>query len=385
MRRAALPVLAIAALAAMSVAAAAGSGGGIDPAPFEVVRRLQQLQDGIAEGDAIAQAAHAKAIEHTARLFVRAPLATWSDPRNARALVVYLFSGGSGPAIAEVVAPSALAQPYRALYMGALAYSLGDDETARSVLMPIDAKTLSTGVGGHLALVQATLCSDQDRAKAFALLDLARLLEPGTLIEEAALRKEMSLIGATGDLDKFGLLARRYLGAFGHSVYADNFRQLVAATAMKISTSDSDEAGLRLTRLAGTLDKADQRRLYLAIARAAVVAGHFKMAALAAAAAGERSDPAGTDEARAMTYLGAATIVGDRYEFGRRTLEKVVPDRLGIRDRALRTSAVAVADLIRKPPAAGDAGPTETNQSDIVANGERLLVAADDLLNKASK
>ncbi len=374
-------ILAIALVAATDRGAVAG----LDPLPFEAIRSLQQLQDQIAEGDAIAQAAHAKAIEHTARVFARAKLSTWADVRNSRALVLYLFSGGSGPVIADVVPLSAVALDYRALYKGALAYALGDDDQARTVLLRIDAKSLASGVGGHLALVQATLCANDDRAKAIALLDLARLLEPGTLIEEAALRKEMSLIGATGDLEKFGFLARRYLGAFSRSVYADNFRQLVAATAMQIGAVDSDEAGLRLSRLAASLEKNDQRRLYLAIARAAVVAGRFKMATLAAEQAGHLSEKAGPDEARAMVYLGASTIVGGRYEFGRKTLDDVAPDRLGMKDRALRASAVAVADMIGKPAAAEAFGQPDMAKTDVVADGERSLAIADQMLDRASK
>jgi chemotaxis protein MotC len=362
-----------------------GAAPGASVSPFEAIRSLQQLQDQIAEGDAIAQAAHAKAIERTARVFSSARLSTWSDARNARALVLYLFSGGRGATIADAVPESAVASDYRALYRGALAYGLGNDDEARDILMPIDAKMLPSGVGGHLALVQATLCADQDAKKAIALLDLARLLEPGTLIEEAALRKEMSMIGSTGNLDKFGLLARRYLGVFSHSVYADNFRQLVAATAMQISAANSDEAGLSLSRIAGSLSKTDRRRLYLAIARAAVLSGHLKMAAIAAEQARALSDAASPDEARALVYLGAASIVGDRYDAGHKALDSVAPDRLAPRDRALRASAVALAEMIRKPAVDNGQGPTQAARIDLVADGERSLSDADKLLDRASK
>jgi chemotaxis protein MotC len=356
-----------------------------DAAPFEIIRRLEQLQDQIADGDAIAQAAHAKMIEHTAHLFAEAKPSVWIDPRNARALIVYLFSGGSGPAIADVVPPNLVAVPYRTLYTGALTYALGDDETARTVLMPIDARSLANGLGGHLALVQATLCAGQDRSKAIALLDLARLVEPGTLVEEAALRKEMSLIGPTGDIDKFTLLARRYLSAFGHSVYADNFRQLVAATAMQISNADTDAAGLSLSRLAATLDRADQRRLYLAIAHAAIVAGHIRMASLAANEAKLRAEPGSTEQARAEVYLGAATIIGERYDEGRHLLETVSSDRLGLRDQALRASALAVSDVIRRPPTPSPNATPAAQRSDVLAEGERMLATADDILKRATK
>lgn len=350
-----------------------------ETSPVEAVRSLQQLQDRIAEGNAIAQAAHAKAIQRTSRAFASAKLTTWGEPANARALVLYLFSGGNAVAINEVVPASVVAADYRALFTGALAYGLGDDDKARATLKAIDPKSLPSGLGGHLALVQATLIAEGDRSGAIALLDLARLLEPGTLIEEAALRKEMSLIGPTGDIEKFGFLARRYLGAFSHSAYADNFRQLVAAAAMQIGAADSDEAAQRLSRLAANLEKGDRRRLYLAIAREAVLAGHTKMAAMAAEEASRIAPQSSDEEARAMVYLGAATVVGDRYDRGMRALQDVVPNRLGNRDKALRDAAIAVADMIRKPAAADRSGHAAKTYA-IADDGERALSKADLLL-----
>lgn len=376
--------LAAAACVACAVLAAAPARAGRDPAPYEAMRNLQQLQDQIAEGDAIAQAAHAKSIERAARIFAEAKPGVWAEARNSRALILYLFSGGSGVPIAEAVPMTALPTEYRKLYHGALAYALGNDEEARDTLLPIDARTAPTGLGAQLALVQANLCPENDSARAIALLDLARLLAPGTLIEEAALRREMALIGSTGNLEKFGVLARRYLGAFRHSVYADSFRQLVAGTAMQISKTDSDEAGLRLARIAESLEKDDRRRLYLAIARAAVLAGHLKMAVLAGQEAKRLSAPGGQDEARALVYFGAAAIIGDHFDDGQAALKAAREDRLSPKDNALRASAVALADVIRKPPDPGspEAVPVK---SDVVAQAERALSDADQLLNRASK
>lgn len=354
-----------------------------DAAPFEAIRTLETLQDRIATGDALAQVAYAKAIPRMGRAFARAKLSTWSDKRNARALIVYLFSGGNAQTVENAISQSAVAPGLGSLYAGAIAYGRGDDETARVLLMPIDVKTVPSGLGGHLALVQATLTARDDPAKAIALLDLARLLEPGTLVEEAALRKEMSLIGATGDLDKFSLLARRYIGAFAHSAYADNFRQLVAQTAMQLGAGDTQEAGGKLARLTAGLDRGERRRLYLAIAREALIAGRTTMAALVGEEARRltwRNEP---DEARALVYFGAATIVGVRYDLGVKALSGVTPDRLDKRDRALQSSALAVSEMIRKPFVVTQAEEERGTQAAISADVERALAAAEGLLKDA--
>ncbi len=357
-----------------------------DPPPYEAVRTLQRLQDRIAVGDTIAQTARVKAMQRTAQAFSGAKLATWNDKRNARALIVYLFSGGAAAAIDEAIPRSAVAPEYEALYAGALAYGLGEDDKARAALMPIDAKTLPSGLGGHLALIQATLAAPSDQIKAIALLDLARLLEPGTLVEEAALRKEMSLIGATGDLDKFALLARRYRSGFTQSIYAGNFRQLVAETAMQLGAGDDAVAAGKLGMVLGGIERPERRRLYLVIARQAAIAGHTLMAIAASEEAGrlaERFDP---DEARARVYFGAAAVVDPRYELGVKALTSVAPQRLDVADRALRASALSVAALIRRLPGKGsETTALADGQDTLVADGERALAATDTLIKGATR
>lgn len=382
MRTAALRSLLLASTLVFGIAQA----GAAPRSPADMVRDMEHLQDRIATGDTLAEAAHAKSIERTALAFAAAPRDTWRDKRNARALIIYLFSGGNAPSIEDTVPEDAVAEEYRKLYAGALAYGLGNDIAAREKLIPVDARSLPEEVGGHLALVQATLIGQDDRAKALRLLDLARLIAPGTLVEEAALRKEMSLIGATGDLDKFALLARRYRDAFPRSIYADNFRMMVATAAVELGGGDTDESAGRLGKLMAGLDRREQRRLYLLIARTAVLAGRTKMAALASSEAGRLAQGSRAEVARAMVYFGAATIVGDQYDLGLKALESVTPEELDARDRALRTSALALAAMIRDPGRAhGGQAPEAPTQIAAVGDSERALAASAALLKDLAK
>ena len=317
--------------------------------------------------------------------FASVKLATWSDKRNTRALVAYLFSGGNAAAIDAAVPHNAVASESETLYSGALAYGLGQDDAARAKLLPIDAKTLPTGLGGHLALVQGTLVANTDRAKAIAFLDTARLLEPGTLVEEAALRKEMLLIGPTGDLDKFGLLARRYLNGFARSIYVDNFRQLFTRTAMQVGAEDRPDAAGRLSKLLDGLGKDERRRIYLVVAREAVLDGRIALAATVSEEAGRLAQHGDADEARAMVYFGAATIVGDRYDVGMKALNGAGADRLEPKDRVLRASALAVGAMIRAPIVPGTDAAGEADQQTILADAARSLGEADALMADNAK
>ena len=364
-------------LGAALVCLLAGGAAAAGDAPYKTMRALQGLEDRIAAGDAVAQAARSKAIVRLGQSFAVMPTETWRDLRNARALVAYLFGGGDAGVIARAIQPEVLPKEAASLYRGALAYAAGDDDGARVLLLPIEAKTLPPGLAGHLALVQASLLEPTDKAKAAALLDLARLLEPGTLVEEAALRKEMSSIGISGDFDKLNLLERRYQAAFSRSVYAENFRQLVAGLASQTAEADSPLTNDRLANLLAPLAREDRRRLYLAVARRETVAGHLVSAPFAAAQALELVERGGRDEARAQLYYGASALVGDAYDQSLVALAAATPDRLDARDANLRIAALDMAATMR---AAATSNPiaVAAAESTLLAQGEEGLRAAED-------
>ena len=374
---------------ALTLALASPAGrayaGDLERPPYIAIRVLEALQDRITAGDSVAAAAHAKAIARTALAFAKANPAVWKDIRNARALVLYLFSGGNATVIADAVRRESVAKEQQVLFDGALAYGLGHDDEARDKLIPIDPRSLPTALGGHLALVQATLLAGSDKPKAIELLDLARLLEPGTLVEEASLRKELMLLGTDdASLTKFALLARRYAGTFRQSLYADNFRSLITQAALQAAAGDSTDAGIRLVKIVGNLEPAERKRIYLSIARRALIDGHLRIAAFASDEAGRLLHKGDRDEARATLYFGAATIVGPQYDQGLRALKATSATDLDESDQALRQSALAVADTIRDPSFAALPKQSKTQDTTLGA-GERALAGAEAMLKQTDQ
>ncbi len=354
--------------------------------PFEMMRALSILQDQIAAGNAMAQVGQIKMIERMAERFSTVDASVWKDKRNARALILYLFGGGNVGAIDGIVDKDDIAKGYESLFLGAMAYASGDDVKARTLLLPIEARGQPSGLGGHLALVQATLVANQDKPRALQLLDLARLLEPGTLVEEAALRKEMFLIGADGDLDKFTLLARRYEHAFAKSIYAENFRQMRIKTAVEIGKADNAEGNKRLDRFLGSVEPRERQVTYLAVARSAVIDGRSTTGAFAGDAAARLSDKADVEQARGKVYFGAAAVTGADYERGLKALQDVDPKRLTGRDVALRASALEVATMIRASAADtqdGAAAERGTIQQTVL-DAEKSLKASEALLDRTN-
>ena len=367
---------------ALACSAGHACAGGFQKPPYIEIRVLEALQDRITAGDSVAAAAHAKAISRTAVAFAKANPAVWKDVRNARALALYLFSGGNATVIADAVSRDSVAKDQQVLFDGALAYGLGHDDEARDKLIPIDPRSLPTALGGHLALVQASLLASSDKPKAIELLDLARLLEPGTLVEEASLRKELMLLGTDdASLTKFALLTRRYAGTFRQSLYADNFRSLVTQAALQAAAGDSADAGIRLVKIVGNLEPAERKGIYLSIARRALVDGHLRIAAFASDEAGRLLRKGDPDDARATLYFGAATIVGPHYDQGLRALKATAATDLNESDQALRQSALAIADTIRDPAFASRPTQSKTQDATLGA-GERALGDAEAMLKR---
>ena len=91
--------------------------------------------------------------------------------------------------------------------------------------MTIDARTLAPSLGGYIALAQSALAAKEDPRRAMRLLDEARLLAGGTLVEEAALRRTVFLADETSDLSRFVASSSQYLRRYQRSVYAENFRR----------------------------------------------------------------------------------------------------------------------------------------------------------------
>jgi chemotaxis protein MotC len=204
---------------------------------------------------------------------------------------------------------------------------------------------------GHLALVQAILMVRRDSQKAIDLLDHALLLSPGTLIEEAALRRQTTLLAAAGALDRFEARSLDYLRKYGRSLYAPGFVQSFVRVLVTtpVYTTDKD----RIARLKTRLDELPdlvKRDTYIAIAEEAITRGRVELTRLAARRAAELVKDGSVASLRIRVYEAAALIVTDDYDRGVAMLGAIDKSRLEAADATLLEAAQAMAALVRRPP-----------------------------------
>ncbi|MGX1309809.1 hypothetical protein AB7M35_004581 [Amorphus suaedae] len=368
---------------------ATASGNAIAP-PYQLVRTLQTLQDNIAGGSSAALAAQKVLLARLDRDLLAADPALWAERRNAEALVVYTLSGGRPEVTRELLSRDPSPNVDERLLRGALAYVLGRESEARKLLGEQDPLSLPTNLAGQVALAQATLTLATEPEKSLQLLDLARLLSPGTLVEEAALRREIYLVSEQNDVDKFEQLARQYLRRFRHSVYAGNFRQRFAAALTRMSFVDDPAQFQRLDVLLADVDDDSRRELYLVVARAAVNGGKTAVAAMAAERALQSAQPASRDRARALLYRGAAlAVTPDGLMTSLDDLKAVDRRLLTPSDAALYDAAAATANLILTAPegaAVDETAVAEASEamieSEVLASATSAVEAVDTLLSE---
>ncbi len=321
--------------------------------PYELVRALQAVQDGIANGDTAAHGSHIALIRQIGEKFLASDPGVWSNPQNGQAVVIYLLSGGA-PQIVRKLPRDKINVDAR-LFEGALAYVEGRQEEARDLLKNVEPRTISSGMGGQVALVQGALFAQSQASLAIERLDDARLLLPGTLIEEAALRREILLVGQAEDFDKFEFLTLAYIRHYRNSVYAGDFWQRFSTGLTQSSLALDDRRFARVAALLEQIDRTSRLKLYLVIARAALVRGRLTVARLAGERALTLSADATTERERAHFLRGASRTLTDEYDGGFAELKALDRSKLPERDILLLNATLQLALDVRKPIASASA------------------------------
>ena len=348
-------------LLALAAPAHAGEGGKKDappvtpivgpPTPFsDMMLEVQRLQERMAKGDKAAYGAQRDRMRAIGAAIAAAPAKAFKIKTERDAVVVYLLSGGQPSNIAKIVERGDFPAPERDLLRGAAGYTGGREADAEK-LLGYDPGAESLRLGSQLAYAQSVLMTSKDPRKALELLDLARLIAPGTLIEEAALRREIMLVGDLRDAERVAFLARQYVERFGGSLYAGDFVHTLASTAIRFDLCATPADLAKFAALLALTPPQEGRAFLLAVARASVLRGRFEVAAQAAEAARKTAASGSSDEARAAVYDLLARFPGMNDEAWKPALAAIDTAKLNAADRALLAAAsYAQARLYDAPP-----------------------------------
>ncbi|RAZ78324.1 chemotaxis protein MotC [Mesorhizobium atlanticum] len=326
--------------------------------PYQLVRSLQLIQDRIAGGDHAALPMQAKLLEMIDARMRDANAEDFKEPKNFRALLVYGMSGGN-PVTVAAAASRAMADPQSlAIAKGIVAYLNGRPANAIEMLKPIDPMSVPPDIGAFLALVKGSLLAADDPAQALALLDEARLLSPGTLVEEAALRRSVGIAAAQGDAARFALASTQYVASYLYSPYASQFADAFVSGVITLHMAISQD---KIADITSMMDPEREKVVYLRIARRAAIDGMTELSAFAAAkAALGRNGGGSQDDPRSQLYSSLSTMTSASVDEVRAKLGKIDRSKLSQSDRDLLDAAQAVAGEVVAPvktPGKAEAAP----------------------------
>ena len=345
--------------------------------PYKLIRSLQFVQDAVVQGDHSAMEMQRFLIGVIDSRLREAEQEVFDDPRNVDAALIYAMSGGN-PATLDILAIKDKFGNFDNEVTTVLrAYLNGRAAKTQTTLTDVVKIYRDTEIGPYITLVAANVTASMNDVAALELFDWARLTAPGTLIEEAALRRSLFIASEKNMVEEALHYAQMYARRFINSPYAGQYADLLV-DLIQTNYSLIGEDGL--SEILSFMDRPRKREIYLRIARKAAIAGMRELAIFAsdkAEALLGTNDT--TPQAMAALYSGMAKIPTDGVDGVLESINALSGARLSQRDKALREAAEMVAnEVVRKPvlDSLTQAMPSTMQPAESDPIGENLTPAA---------
>jgi chemotaxis protein MotC len=312
----------------------------------DTMRAIEKLQDSVVAGDVDAAKYSTQLMLQFETDLAATPDDQLNDPRNILSIVVYLLSGGN-PGVDEMRLRKIKIDPkYEVLLGGAMTYANGDKEGASAKLSAIDVNELPLEVSGRLLLIQAILISEKDTEGALSLLEKASARMPGTIVDEAALRRCSAFAAKLNRFSVFDACASKMIRHFPNSPYWPEFSSTFVNYVANVKEQDAHIFSSWLIPMLSDLALASQLEVLLSISKIGVVNGNYVLANLCASRAGILSRKNSTEFSRGMLYSGAALIGLKQIAVAAYRLKMVDPSLLQKDDHTLLQRAADISQQI---------------------------------------
>lgn len=317
--------------------------------PFQLIRDLSDLQEQIVSGRHDALSKQATLAREISENLTRVDAPAWTDARNRMGLIKYVLTGGHPDALERRLAENIFPETELFIARGVLDYAQGRRAAAAERLDTVEPRALGPSLAGHIALIKAILVRDTNTAAARGFCDEARLLSPGTAVEEAALRLAIDMAVAQGDAIGFDRTVLRYAYRFPRSLYRPKLDARVARI-LAARRHDPDGGFGLATTVAEQLPDAERSAFFSELAEAALRAGNLATAARAARSAVDLIRPLGGDTAALRTIEGAALVTGNARKEGLQVLANAEAAISSASTRELIAAAHRLAAAIAAGP-----------------------------------
>ncbi|MGP4702181.1 chemotaxis protein [Agrobacterium cavarae] len=354
-----------------------------DLPPAKILRSLQFVQDSVVMGDHSARDMQKFLLSAFDTTLRTSDMSVFSDTKNADAALIYIMSGGNPATLNYLVAKDVQGYFDSRVVNVLQKYLSGRGGLVDKVVSDLIPEYRNNRLGPYLMLIAGNIAYTKDPAAALPFFDDARLSAPGTIIEEAALRRSIMATMQLKQPEKGMVYARKYAVRFLHSPYASQFADLFVSLAIDsfgpVTTKDIGE-------IAELMDAERAQEIYLRIARQASLQGKMELAQFAAEKANGIAEDTGdtTREPLSKLYSGLSDISGQDVLAAQEKLASIPESELSPRDLALRDAAKTIAEQIMQPPSLA-AATTVSSSSGPATEGSRAPVPAGKTEEAASQ
>lgn len=339
---------AFAALLAVSGSGFSYAADEADLAPYKLVRSLQVIQDQVVRGDYNAAEMQRFLLANIDKRLRAVDMAVFDDPRNVDAALIYAMSGGN-PEVLDLLADRDAAGNFDNRVTSILRrYLKGQGGAVVKQLKDVVPEYRNTRIGPYLELIGANAVMATEPEIAIKFFNWARVEAPGTLIEEAAIRRSLSLTSKNNRIPEALFYAKLYARRFMASPYATQFADIFVMLAIDhANVVDKDD----VEEVLALMERRRQREVYLRLARRAAINGNRELATFSSQKAVLLSDPKDKEQlALAELYSGLVNIPTDGVEAVLRRLAAINRQELSPKDRFLKDAAEIVAEEVARPP-----------------------------------
>ena len=272
------------------------------------LRKLQSVQARLALGDKTVADEQKDSLLGLEVALARRKIDS-KNPQEIYAVVIYLLSGGRPEPVEFFLKTAKLPKKQKDLLEGSIAYVKGDPAAAADLLTALDPKEFPALLAGQLAMIQSSLPDHFKPAERSKKLKFAINSLPGTLIEEASLRRLVKLSAESLDAHSFLKASNRYIRRFPQSLYGSEFRRdfLNGIVRFDVANKPVDADALDLVLL--ELDEPRRHDLLESLARQSLSKGLRGLCQYAAGRARRLSFENSSEWTRATLYYIACGVV----------------------------------------------------------------------------
>lgn len=319
--------------------------------PWLLIRALQNVQDEIASGVDGSLNIYRGLLVQIAQWLREQPPEVWSHLRNVDAVAVYTLIGGDPKIAKRVMQLTPFERQQKLPLIAAIAYAERDYDTASETLLLLDHTKMPPFAAGQFALSKAMMTSSESLGKAAEFLEETRRLSPGTLLEEAALRRLVRIAAEREEFEPMLAYANVYFRRFPNSVFLTDFLRNYSFGLSSMPEDQGNIASAHLSKHLGKLQKTEQQFLLTLVVRSAAIFARRNLGQSAAEILEDFPEAAGEFQASMDLYASAINIVEpNRFQVALEKLEELDKSKLAERELQLYDAVIELAHRVGYPP-----------------------------------